>query len=112
MPVLIMMNKPYNDDEALETVVDYVLLPGSEYYSGYGVYMNYPVQQMRRVKELWGEDHGRRVRHFILPLSWSEPIGYAQRRYLPVLCRLSVGLRPSYRHRSPPSALRSEYWII
>lgn len=37
MPVLIMMNKPYNDREALETVVHYVLRAGSGYCGGYGV---------------------------------------------------------------------------
>lgn len=40
--------------------------------------MNYPVQQMQQVKNLWGKDHGRRVRHFILPFSRSELIGYGQ----------------------------------
>ncbi len=78
MPVLIMMNKPYQDEEALETVVDYVLRPGNGYCNGYGVDMNYPVQQMQQVKELWGKDHGRRVRHFILSFSRSESIGYEQ----------------------------------
>ena len=37
MPVLIMMNKPYNDEEALETVVSYVLRTGYGYCGGYGV---------------------------------------------------------------------------
>ena len=78
MSVLIMMNKPYQDEEALETVVDYVLRPGNGYCNGYGVDMNYPVQQMQQVKELWGKDHGRRVRHFILSFSRSESIGYEQ----------------------------------
>lgn len=59
MPVLIMMNKPYNDREALETVVHYVLRAGSGYCGGYGVDLNYPVQQMQQVKDLWGKDHGR-----------------------------------------------------
>lgn len=54
MPVLIMMNKPYNDREALETVVHYVLRAGSGYCGGYGVDLNYPVQQMQQVKDLWG----------------------------------------------------------
>ena len=78
MPVLIMMNKPYNDGEALETVVHYVLRTGSEYCGGYGVDLNYPVQQMQQVKDLWGKDHGRRVRHFILSFKRSESIGYDQ----------------------------------
>lgn len=78
MPVLIMMNKPYNDREALETVVHYVLRAGSGYCGGYGVDLNYPVQQMQQVKDLWGKDHGRRVRHFILSFKRSESIGYDQ----------------------------------
>lgn len=78
MPVLIMMNKPYNDGEALETVVHYVLRTGSGYCGGYGVDLNYPVQQMQQVKNLWGKDHGRRVRHFILSFKRSESIGYDQ----------------------------------
>ena len=78
MPVLIMMNKPYNDGEALETVVHYVLRAGSGYCGGYGVDLNYPVQQMQQVKDLWGKDHGRRVRHFILSFKRSESIGYDQ----------------------------------
>jgi hypothetical protein len=78
MPVLIMMNKRYNDDEALETVVRYVLRTGCGYCGGYGVDMNYPVQQMQQVKVLWGKDHGRRVRHFILSFKKLETIGYEQ----------------------------------
>lgn len=78
MPVLIMMNKPYNDEEALETVVSYVLRTGYGYCGGYGVDMNYAVQQMQQVKILWGKDHGRRVRHFILSFKKSETIGYEQ----------------------------------
>ena len=33
MPILIVMNKPYNDDEALRTVVNYVKrVDGSDVY--------------------------------------------------------------------------------
>lgn len=88
MPVLIMMNKPYNDDEALETVVSYILRSGYGYCGGYGVDMNYPVQQMQQVKVLWGKDHGRRVRHFILSFIRAEPIGYEQAMRLGLeICR-------------------------
>lgn len=78
MPVLIMMNKPYDDDDALETVVQYVLRPGYGYCGAYGVDLNDAVFQMQRVKELWGKDHGRRVRHFILSFQRSEQVGYEQ----------------------------------
>lgn len=70
-----MMNKAYDDDESLETVVSYVLRPGCGYCGGYGVDMNYPVQQ---VKVLCGKDHGRQVRHFILSFKKPETIGYEQ----------------------------------
>ena len=50
MPVLIMMNKPYDDDDALETVVQYVLRPGYGYCGAYGVDLNDAVFQMQRAK--------------------------------------------------------------
>lgn len=78
MPVLVVMNKSYEDDEALETVVRYILRPGAGYCGGYGVDLNYAVEQMQQVKKLWGKDHGRRVRHFILSFRQSEQIGYEQ----------------------------------
>ena len=78
MPVLIMMNKPYDDKDALETVVQYICRGGYGYYGGYGVDPRYAVQQMQLVKQLWGKEQGRQVRHFILSFHKDEHIGYEQ----------------------------------
>lgn len=79
MPVLIMMNKPYDDDEALETVVSYILRSGYGYCGGYGVDINYPVQQMQQVKVLWAK---------------TVVVGCAILFYLSVGMRRSVMCRP------------------
>lgn len=76
MPVLIMMNKPYNDEDALATLVNYVCRMGYGYCGGYGVDVHNAAQQMQLVKDLWGKNRGRRVRHFILSFGPSEHIGY------------------------------------
>ena len=76
MPVLIMMNKPYDDKDALEAVVQYICRGGYGYYGGYGVDPRYAVQQMQLVKQLWGKEQGRQVRHFILSFHKDEHIGY------------------------------------
>ena len=76
MAMLIMMNKSYNDDGALEDVVNYVASGGYGYYGGYGIDPRHAAEQMRLVKKLWGKDRGRRVRHFILSFDRSESIGY------------------------------------
>lgn len=78
MPVLIMMNKSYCDDNALADVVNYVSKAGYGLYEGYGVDPRCAEEQMQAVKETWGKDHGRRIRHFILSFSSSEVIGYEQ----------------------------------
>ena len=78
MPVLIMMNKPYNDEDALVILVNYVCRMGYGYCGGYGVDVRYGAQQMQVVKELWGKNRGRRVRHFILSFGASEKIGHEQ----------------------------------
>ena len=78
MPILIVMNKPYNDDEALRTVVNYVKRVGYGFYGGYAVNPRYAFEEMQLVKDLWGKDHGRRVRHFILSFSKSEQISYEE----------------------------------
>ena len=78
MPILIVMNKPYDDDEALRTVVNYVTREGYGYCGGYAVNPRYAFEEMQLVKDLWGKDHGRRVRHFILSFSKSEQISYEE----------------------------------
>ena len=76
MPILIVMNKPYNDDKALRTVVDYVARGGYGYCGGYAVNPRYAFEEMQLVKNLWGKDHGRRIRHFILSFGKGEHVGY------------------------------------
>lgn len=78
MPVLIMINKSYNDDQALADVVNYVTQGGYGLCGGVGVDPLHAVEQMQQVKEFWGKDRGRRVRHFILSFSPAESIGYEQ----------------------------------
>lgn len=50
MAMLIMMNKSYNDDGALEDVVNYVASGGYGYYGGYGIDPRHAAEQMRLVK--------------------------------------------------------------
>lgn len=76
MPVLIMMNKPYNDKEALNTVVHYVCRGGYGFCGGYGVDPRYAAEQMLLVKKIWWKEQGRQVRHFILSFGKKESIGY------------------------------------
>lgn len=76
MPVLIMMNKPYSDGEALHNVINYICRGGYGYCSGYGVDPRYAAEQMELVKKLWGKEQGRQVRHFIVSFSRSEFISY------------------------------------
>lgn len=76
MPMLIMMNKSYSDDEALADIVSYITRGGYGYCGGYGVDPRYAAEQMQMVKELWGKNRGRRVRHFILSFDKSEHISY------------------------------------
>ena len=73
MPVLKIKTKPYSDDYALENVVHYVLRPGCS-CGGYAVDPNYAVEQMLMVKDIWGKNQGRRVRHFILSFARDERI--------------------------------------
>ena len=46
MPILIVMNKPYDDDEALRTVVNYVTREGYGYCGGYAVNPRYAFEEM------------------------------------------------------------------
>lgn len=78
MPVLIMMNKSYNDNQALANVVNYVTKGGCGLCGGIGVDTLHAVEQMQQVKVFWGKDHGRRIRHFILSFKKSETIAYVQ----------------------------------
>ena len=55
MPILIVMNKPYNDDGALRTVIDYVARGGYGYCGGYAANPRYAFEEMQLVKNLWGE---------------------------------------------------------
>lgn len=51
MPRLIILNKPYCDEEALPNVVNYVL--GRSLCGGMAVDPEYAVEQMLLVKRLW-----------------------------------------------------------
>ena len=88
MPVLKIRTKAYSDDYALENVVNYVLRPGCS-YGGYAVDPNYAVEQMLMVKDIWGKDQGRRVRHFILSFGRNERIHTAGFSNMSVLRQVS-----------------------
>ena len=76
MPVLKMMNKPYNDDMALQNVVEYVLRPGYGYIGAYAVDEMDAVVSMNYIKDIWYKNKGRRIRHFILSFGRSEHIAF------------------------------------
>ena len=52
MPILIVMNKPYNDDEALRTVVNYVKRVGYGFYGGYAVNPRYASEEIGLIKRV------------------------------------------------------------
>lgn len=72
MPRLIILNKPYCDEEALPNVVNYVL--GRSLCGGMAVDPEYAVEQMLLVKRLWYKTAGRQVRHFILSFEEYEAV--------------------------------------
>lgn len=72
MPILKIKNKPYRDDKALATVVNYVL--NTSCVGGLFVDPNHAVEQMRLVKQLWYKTEGRQVRHFYVSFSDSEGV--------------------------------------
>lgn len=76
MPVLIMIDKSYNDEEALHDVISYICRGGYGYIGGYGVDPRYAAEQMQLVKQLWGKEQGRQVRHFIVSFDRAEFISY------------------------------------
>lgn len=76
MPVLIMINKSYNDEEALHNVIGYICRGGYGYIGGYGVDPRYAAEQMQLVKQLWGKEQGRQVRHFIVSFDRAEFVSY------------------------------------
>ena len=78
MPVLIMMNKSYCDTDAMGGVVNYICRAGYGYCGGYAVDPRYAAEQMGLVKRLWGKEHGRQIRHFILSFDQEESIRYEQ----------------------------------
>ena len=97
MPVLIMMNKPYDDEEALPAVVNYVSRGGYGYYGGYGVDPRYAVEQMQAVQRIWGKEQGRQIRHFILSFHQSEAVHYEQAMKLGFeICRYYANFQSVY----------------
>ena len=72
MPRLTIMNKSYNDDEALPNVINYVL--DSSLYGGVSVDPEHAVEQMLLVKQLWHKTAGRQVRHFFLSFADYEDV--------------------------------------
>ncbi len=73
MPILKIISKAYDDEYALSNVVNYVLKPGL-LCSGYAADPNHAIEQMQLVKDIYGKDRGRRVRHFVLSFGPGEVI--------------------------------------
>ena len=75
MPVLKMKREKYDGEFTLYNVVNYIL--GSAcLYSGRALDPNNAVEQMQLVKEAYGKDRGRKVRHFVLSFASDEEIDY------------------------------------
>lgn len=72
MPRLTIMNKPYNDEQALANVVSYVMKSGLR--GGVAVDPEHAVEQMMLVKTLWHKTDGRQVRHFFLSFADHEEV--------------------------------------
>ena len=56
MPVFIMINKSYSDEEAPHNIIGYTCRGGYGHIGGYGVDPRYAAEQMQLVKRLWGKE--------------------------------------------------------
>lgn len=71
MAVLKIVPGDYLNHDALEKLVHYVYRKALR-IGGYGVDPQYAAEQMHIVKQLWNQDHGKLLRHFVLSFNRKE----------------------------------------
>ena len=69
MAVLKLIRGKYQNEDAIDNLVSYVLnkekMP-SECYGGRGVSLNNPIYSMKTIKNIYGQVAGKQAEHFIL----------------------------------------------
>ena len=74
----------YHDDQAIETVVSYVLnyeKTRNFFIGGYGVNVNYAAYEMKRLEAAYDKGYGPRLRHMVLSVNHEEEKYLGKNRY-------------------------------
>jgi len=74
MPTVKILNEPYDNEDAMENLINYICRSG--HIGGTGLDPEYALMGMSLVKRLWHKTHGRQVRHFILSFADHEDLTY------------------------------------
>ena len=69
MPILKFASGAYLNFDALEREIQHYVFPKAIAKGGGAVDPEYAVQQMKMVKELWGQTDGKQLHHFVLIFS-------------------------------------------